>query len=120
MTGELKQFEGRCRYCGESDFVFAETQGQADKAVTEKCECEGYIEIRRYEDALYAVNKILSQEPVLDEDLKKGIRLMVKSVISGEITGCSIKTSWETIIIKSKKNMIAVIRRETKDREVLA
>ena len=119
MAGELKQFEGRCRYCGESDFVFAETQEQADKAVTEKCECEGCIEIRRYEDALYVVNKILSQEPVLDEGLKKGIRLMVKSVITGEIDSCNIKTSWERIIIKARNDKIVITRREVKDREVL-
>lgn len=120
MQGELKQFEGRCKYCGHTDFVFAETQAQADKAVTGRCDCDGSIEIRRYEEALYAVNKILSQEPVLDEDFKKGIRLMIKSIISGEISSCSIRTSWETILIKSKGNKIAFIRRETNDREVLA
>lgn len=120
MPGELKQFEGRCRYCGETDFVFAETQEQADSAVTERCEYEGSIEVRRYEDALPVVRGILNRPPELDEELKTGICLMVKSIISGEIDGCNIRTPWETIMVKPRKNKIAVIRRETKDREVLA
>lgn len=120
MAGELKQFEGRCRYCGETDFVFAEDQEQADRSVTERCECEGSIEIRRYDNAIPVVENILSKAPELDESLKRAICLMVKSIISGEITACSIKTPWETIMVKSRRNKIAVIRRETKDREVLA
>ena len=36
---ELRQFEGRCRYCGEPVYVFAEDKKQADQAETEKCEC---------------------------------------------------------------------------------
>lgn len=116
---ELRQFEGRCRYCGEPVYVFAEDQEQADQAATEKCECEGSIEMRRYEDMIPRVNEMLSRAPELDEDLKAGICLMVKSVITGEIDSCNIKTSWERIIIKARNDKIVITRREVKDREVL-
>ena len=116
---ELRQFEGRSRYCGEPVYVIAEDQKKADQAAPEQCECEGSIEMRRYEDIIPKVNEMLSRAPELDEDLKAGICLMVKSVITGEIDSCNIKTSWEKIIIKARNDKIVITRREVKDREVL-
>ena len=51
--------------------------------------------------------------------MKAGICLMVKSVITGEIDSCNIKTLWEKIIIKARNDKIVITRREVKDREVL-
>lgn len=43
-------YEGKCRYCGETEIMMAESQKEADQITSENCDCGGYEEELRHDN----------------------------------------------------------------------
>ena len=99
----MKSYEGKCRYCGETEIMMAESQKEADQITSENCDCGGYEEELRHDAWRDSVIKICKGNErynmdELPDKMCAALAQMSEAIYQGTFEQIKIKTpSGETI-----------------------
>lgn len=70
MTSRNRMELGRCKFCGKEQGVWAESRSDADHDVTEACDCQGAVRMRRFEKLYDSIDGVLCDKMLDSTDVK--------------------------------------------------
>lgn len=119
----MEALEGKCKYCGQIKIVMAESNTEADKLVTEKCDCLGAefgLKLEALRENIIALTaRGMCEEAGFKPLDDSTINLLVKvgeQIALGKIDKTQIAVEESTLsITRSLKGQIKVIRKTTKN-----
>lgn len=103
----MKQMTGTCMYCGQTRFVYADSQDRADTIATEECgACDNPI--KKTKLLFENIDRLLGETapdygmPIIDEEAIDMIKDVGSLLISGKIESATFKVKGTTVSIREQ------------------
>lgn len=116
MIDEKTKMTGVCRFCGQTRFVKADTQEEADRIAAENCTCDNSLKKnKRLEDN---IDQLLGEDSkdfgmeVVEESTIDAIKEIGRLCIYGTIETAAFRVSDSAITVKRIKDGVSVARKK--------
>jgi len=115
-----KGMTGTCEFCGQTQFVSADTQAEADRLVTESCNCAGGELARKKKELKERLDELIGEqapdygwEPAGTAKAYKAICKIAEVIAEGGIESVGIRIDKTNLKIGNKGGKIIVERSKT-------
>lgn len=90
-------------------------QGALDRIATDECDCDEAMMARELRNSVAVVEQAVDEKLQAREDIKRGIKALLKPVAAGEIDRVTIKVDKKTTITITLKNLVLTCVKTVKD-----